>query len=84
MREATSQPRDDKQVVERAQFARQSTMDGLGGLSVVDTRCFSNAGGQESGLASVTVHSALHAPDLPQLGGPVTSSTAVGAEPSSL
>ena len=32
----------------------------------------------------MTVHSALHAPDLPQLGGPVTSSTAVGAEPSSL
>jgi len=39
---------------------------------------------QESGLASTTVLSALHAPDLPQLGGPVSSSTVVGGEPSSL
>ena len=38
---------------------------------------------QESGVASVTVHSALHAPDLPQLGGPVNSTTAVGVAPSS-
>ena len=31
----------------------------------------------------MTVHSALHAPDLPQLGGPVNSTTAVGVAPSS-
>jgi len=32
----------------------------------------------------MTVLSALHAPDLPQLGGPVSTSTDVGGEPSSL